>query len=62
MPSRKSLSRCAVKPRMEEPSKVRLSQLFIEKLLVVIEHVQPAFEVAEQDRYGLDALLVRQVL
>src|SRR5260370_1762320 len=27
------------------------------ELLVVIEHVQPAFQVAEQDRDGLDALL-----
>ncbi len=33
-----------------------------EKFLVVIEHVEPAFQVAEQDRDGLDALLVRQVL
>ncbi len=33
-----------------------------EPLLVVIEHVQPAFEIAEQQRHGLDALLVRQVL
>ncbi len=33
-----------------------------EKLLVVIEHVEAAFEVTEQDRDGLDALLVREVL
>jgi len=31
------------------------------ELLVVIEHVQAAFQVAEQDRDRLDALLVRQV-
>jgi hypothetical protein len=35
---------------------------FEQELLVVIEHVQPAFEVAEQQGYGLDAFLVRQVL
>src|SRR5205823_3287226 len=28
IPRRRSLSFCAVKPRMDEPSKVRLSQLF----------------------------------
>ena len=33
-----------------------------QKFLVVIEHVQPAFEVAEQYRHGLDALFVRQIL
>ncbi len=33
-----------------------------EELLIVIEHVQPAFEVAEQQGHGLDSLLVRQVL
>ena len=33
-----------------------------EELLVVIEHVEAAFEVAEQDRDRLDALLVREVL
>ena len=31
------------------------------ELLVVIEHVEAAFQVAEQDRDRLDALLVRQV-
>ena len=62
MPRRRSLSRCAVKPRIDEPSKVRLSQLLSEELLVVIEHVQAAFEVAEQHGHGLDALLVGQVL
>ena len=31
------------------------------ELLVVIEHVQAAFQVAEQDRDRLDALLIRQV-
>ncbi len=30
---RKSLSRCAVKPRIDEPSKVRLSQLFNKNFL-----------------------------
>src|SRR5713101_329577 len=33
-----------------------------EKLLVVIEHVQPAFEVAEQHGHGLETLFVRQIL
>src|SRR6185369_13490110 len=33
-----------------------------QELLVVIENVQPAFEVAEQQRHGLDPLLVSQVL
>jgi len=32
------------------------------KLLVVVEHVEAAFQVAEQDRHRLNALLVRQVL
>ncbi len=31
------------------------------KLLVVIEHVEPSFEVAEQDGDRFDALFVRQV-
>ena len=33
-----------------------------QELLVVVEHVQAAFEVAEQQCHGLDALLVREVL
>ena len=33
-----------------------------QELLVVIQHVQAAFQVAEQDGDRLDALLVRQVL
>src|ERR1700738_495170 len=33
-----------------------------EKLLVVIEHVQPTFEVAEEQGYGLDPFLVCEVL
>jgi len=33
-----------------------------EELLVVIEHVQPAFEVAEEDRHGFNPFLVAQVL
>ncbi len=33
MPSRRSLSRCAVNPRIEDPSKVRLSQLFSRNFL-----------------------------
>ena len=33
-----------------------------QKLLVVIEHVEAAFEIAKEDRDGLDALLVGQVL
>src|ERR1039457_3824301 len=101
MPRRRSLSRCAVKPRMDDPSKVRLSQLLIrnfrsetedirrsavkrapvdaqaqialalrseaadgrsvegevvpavdQELLVVVEHVQPAFEIAEEHGHG----------
>jgi len=31
------------------------------ELLVVIEHVEPAFEVAEQDRDGFDPLLIREI-
>ena len=33
-----------------------------QELLVVVQHVQPAFEVAEQHRNRLDAALVGQVL
>src|SRR6267378_3183621 len=33
-----------------------------QKLLVVIEHVQAAFEIAEQDGHRLDALFIRQIL
>ena len=33
-----------------------------QKLLVVVEHVQAAFEVAEEHGHGLDALLVGQIL
>ena len=33
-----------------------------QKLLVVIEHVQPAFEIAEEHGHGLDPLLVGQIL
>src|SRR5256886_5156168 len=33
-----------------------------EKLLVVVEHVQTAFEVAEQHGHGLDALFICQIL
>ena len=33
-----------------------------QKFLVVVEHVQAAFEVAEHDGHGLDALLVGQIL
>src|SRR5207248_8037508 len=32
------------------------------KFLIVIEHVEAAFQVAEQDRDGLNALLVGEVL
>src|SRR5260370_41773309 len=35
---------------------------FDQKLLVVIEHVQAAFEVAEQHGHGFDALFIRQIL
>ena len=62
MPRRRSLSSCAVKPRIDEPSKVRLSDALEQELLVVVQHVQPAFEVGEQHGDGLDALLVGQVL
>ena len=41
---------------------MRLSQLFQEKLLVVVEHVQAALQVAEEHRHCLDPLLVLQVL
>ena len=33
-----------------------------QELLVVVEHVQPAFEIAEEDGHGLDALFVGEVL
>jgi len=33
-----------------------------QELLVIIEQVQAAFEIAEQHRHSLDALLVGQVL
>ena len=33
-----------------------------QELLVVVEHVQPAFEVAEEHGHGLDALFVGQIL
>ena len=33
-----------------------------QELLVVVQHVQPAFEIAEQNRYGLNATLVGQIL
>ena len=33
-----------------------------QEFLVVVEHVQAAFEVAEQHRHGLDALLVGEIL
>jgi hypothetical protein len=33
-----------------------------EELLVVVEHVQAAFKVAEHDGHGLNPLLVGQVL
>ena len=62
MPRRRSLSRCAVNPRIEEPSKVRLSSALEQKFLVVVQHVQAAFEIAEQHGHGLDALFVGQVL
>ena len=32
-----------------------------QELLVVVEHVQPAFQVAEQHGHGLDALLIGQI-
>ena len=32
-----------------------------EQLLVVIEHVQAAFQIAEQNGHGFDAFLVREV-
>ena len=33
-----------------------------QELFIVVQHVQTAFEVAEHDGDGLDALLVRQIL
>ena len=62
MPRRRSLSFWAVKPRMEEPSKVRLSQLFEQELLVVIEHAKAAFQVAEEHRDCLDPLFAGEVV
>ena len=33
-----------------------------EKLLVIVEHVQPAFQIAEEHGHGLDPLFVGQIL
>ena len=69
--SRRPASRCRgagrspAAPRSRgssEPSKVRLSADSEQELLVVVEHVQAAFEVAEAHGDRLDALLVGQVL
>src|SRR5579859_4416997 len=33
-----------------------------QELLVVVQHMQPAFKIAEEHGYGLDALLIGQIL
>ena len=58
---RRSDSACCEKPRIDDPSNVRLSGRRQQELLVVVEHVEAALEVGEADRHRLDALLVPQV-
>ena len=44
------------------PVKRQVVRILDKEFLVVVEHVQPAFEIAEQQRYSLDSFLVGQVL
>ena len=50
VPAADRISLCAEKPRIDEPSKVRLSADLQQKFLVIVQHVQAAFEVAKSTR------------
>jgi len=52
------LAESANRRSVERQVVVRLDQ----ELLVVVQHVQPAFEIAEEHRHGFDALLVAEIL
>ena len=50
------------KPANRGPVKRQVVPALDQKLFVIIQHVQAAFEVAKEHRHGLDPLLVCQVL
>ena len=50
------------KPANGRTVKGKVVPTFDEKLLVIIEHVQAAFQIAEKHRHGFDSFLLRQIL
>ena len=51
-----------MKPRIERAVEGEVVVALDQELLVVVQHVQPAFEIAEEHGHRLDALLVGQIL